>query len=99
MTMNKSSFNYLYSIGKGGFGKVWRAERKRDRVQFALKEMNKARILAKRSVNSVLNERKVLAQLSHNFIVNVRYAFQDTDNLYLVMDLLTGGDLRYHLTY
>jgi len=25
------------------------------------------------------------------------YAFQDRENLYLVMDLLTGGDLRYHI--
>ena len=26
------------------------------------------------------------------------YAFSDYENLYLVMDLVTGGDLRYHLT-
>ena len=26
------------------------------------------------------------------------YAFQDRENLYLVMDLLTGGDLRYHVS-
>ena len=26
------------------------------------------------------------------------YAFQDQDYLYLVMDLLIGGNLRYHLT-
>jgi serine/threonine protein kinase len=25
------------------------------------------------------------------------YAFQDRQNLYLVMDLLTGGDLRFHV--
>ena len=27
----------------------------------------------------------------------MHYAFQDKDFLYLIMDLLTGGDLRYHL--
>lgn len=32
------------------------------------------------------------------FIVNMQFAFQDYDNLYLVMDLLTGGDLRYHIS-
>ena len=28
----------------------------------------------------------------------MQYAFQDFENLYLVMDLLTGGDLRYHVS-
>ena len=32
---------------------------------FAMKEMSKARIVNKKSVNSVLNERKLLAQLKH----------------------------------
>lgn len=27
----------------------------------------------------------------------MQYAFNDRDNLYLVMDLLAGGDLRYHI--
>ena len=27
----------------------------------------------------------------------MNYAFQDNENLYIVMDLLTGGDLRYHI--
>jgi len=25
------------------------------------------------------------------------YAFEDRDNLYLVIDLMNGGDLRYHI--
>lgn len=29
--------------------------------------------------------------------MNIRYAFQDRDNLYLCSDLLTGGDLRFHI--
>jgi serine/threonine protein kinase len=31
------------------------------------------------------------------FLVNIKYAFQDRENLYLVSDLLTGGDLRFHI--
>jgi len=60
--------------------------------------MSKARILTKRSVKSVMSERRILTELKHNnFLVNMYYAFQDRENLYLIMDLLTGGDLRYHI--
>ena len=31
------------------------------------------------------------------FIVNMHYAFQDREYLYLIMDYLGGGDLRYHI--
>lgn len=65
MAISKSNFNYHYAIGKGGFGKVWKVERKKDMRLFAMKEMSKARVLTKRSVNSVLNERKILQQLNH----------------------------------
>jgi serine/threonine protein kinase len=59
----RNNFIYHYPIGKGGFGKVWRVERKKDRQLYAMKEMSKARVLTKRSVNSVINERKILTQL------------------------------------
>jgi len=63
-----------------------------------MKEMSKVRIVHKRSVHSVINERKLLAQLHHPFLVNMHYAFQDQENLYLCLDLLLGGDLRYHMS-
>lgn len=27
----------------------------------------------------------------------MHYAFEDAQNLYLVIDLMSGGDLRYHI--
>jgi len=45
-----------------------------------------------------MNERKLLENLKHPFLVNMIFAFQDRENLYLVMDLLKGGDLRYHIS-
>ena len=59
--------------------------------------MSKAKIIDKKSVDSVLGEKNLLSQLHHSFIVNMIYSFQDHDFLYLVMDLLPGGNLRYHL--
>ena len=39
----------------------------------------------------------ILTLSMHRFLVNMHFAFQDRENLFLVMDLLLGGDLRYHI--
>lgn len=39
---SKSLFTYEYAIGRGGFGKVWKVELKRNKRAYALKEMSKA---------------------------------------------------------
>ena len=70
---------------------------KKNNKKYALKEMSKVRIIDRRSEKSIKSERDFLSKLRHPFIVNMNCAFQDYENLYLVMDLLTGGDLRYHL--
>jgi serine/threonine protein kinase len=61
-----------------------------------MKEMLKARIMAKKSVDSVKKELELMQKIKSDFIVNVQWAFADQDHLYLVMDLMEGGDLRYH---
>ena len=59
--------------------------------------MSKLKIIDRRSEESIMSERNLLSTLNYSFIVNMYFAFQDFYNLYLVMDLLTGGDLRYHI--
>jgi len=63
--ISKNDFTFMYVIGRGGFGKVWKVERRGTRQLFAMKEMLKARVIAKRSVHSVMNEKKFLSQLYH----------------------------------
>ena len=76
---------------------VWRVQYRKTQQIFAMKEMLKARIISKRSVASVMSEKKLLEKLQHPFLVNINYAFQDRETIFLVSDLLTGGDLRYHI--
>ena len=107
ITLN--DFHLLYPIGRGGFGRVWKVRLKRPynektldiRLQknkariFAMKEMSKAKIYLKKSIKSVANERKFLEKFNYNLLCNMYYAFQNDENLYIIMDYLSGGDLRY----
>ena len=95
--VTRNYFEFQYVIGRGGFSKVWQVIMKKNNKKYALKEMSKVKIIDRRSEKSIKGEREFLSKLHHPFIVNMICAFQDYETLYLVMDLLTGGDLRYHL--
>jgi len=50
-----------------------------------------------KAVPNVIQERRLLEEIDHPFVVNMRYAFQDDENCFFVLDLMLGGDLRFHL--
>jgi len=95
--ITRNSFEFICLIGHGGFSKVWKVKWKKTNAIFALKEMSKARIMDKKCESTILLERDLLSKMNHPFIVNMHFSFQDLNSLYLVMDLVTGKDLRYHL--
>ena len=47
--LNRNNFKFLYVIGKGGFGKVWKIQSKKTKTIYALKEMSKLKIIDKKS--------------------------------------------------
>jgi len=77
---------------------VWKVLDKKHQKPYALKEMKKVKVIDKNSIKSIKYERELLSKLHHPFIVNMYYSFQDYEYLYLIMDLLNGGDLRYHIS-
>ena len=52
---NKGMYDFKKIVGKGGFGRVWKVSEKKTRKTYALKMMDKAKIITKKSVNSVMN--------------------------------------------
>ncbi|XP_006010142.2 serine/threonine-protein kinase 32A [Latimeria chalumnae] len=64
---------------------------------FAMKYMNKQKCVERNEVRNVFKELQVMQSLEHPFLVNLWYSFQDEEDMFMVVDLLLGGDLRYHI--
>src|SRR5688572_30501320 len=62
-----------------------------------MKEMGKKQVKASNSAWMCTNERKALSKMRCPFVLNLKYAFHNDKSLYLVMDMCTGGDLKFHL--
>lgn len=93
-----SHFEIHKCVGKGGFGKVHAVIKKTDGKMYAMKSMEKSFLLAKESNFSTMwAERFVMSKFNSPFLVHLYHAFQDKESLYLVMNFMKGGDLRYYL--
>ncbi|KAG2208381.1 hypothetical protein INT46_001050 [Mucor plumbeus] len=83
--------------GKGAFGKVRIVQHKSDLLEYALKYISKSKCIELHATNNILTERRILESIQYPLIVNLRYAFHDDENLFMILDLMLGGDLRFHL--
>ncbi|KAF9343344.1 hypothetical protein BGX26_005880 [Mortierella sp. AD094] len=95
--VNLFQFKFLRVIGKGSFGKVRMVERRETGKVYALKYISKEQVIKMEAVRNILRERQILESVDHTFVVNMRFAFQDDEYMYMCMDLMMGGDLRFHM--
>lgn len=95
--VNEEDFTVLRVLGRGGFGMVNGCIKRTSASLYAMKVMNKKMIKKKHAEKLCLAERQILAMISSPFVVCLKYAFQTPDELFLVLDLRTGGDLSFHL--
>jgi hypothetical protein len=90
-------FFTLRMVGRGGFGLVNACKKATTGKLYALKQMSKKRIKLKRCEELILAERDIMSRVHSPYLVNLIYAFSSSTDVYLVLDLMIGGDLSFHL--
>ncbi|KAM9788574.1 rhodopsin kinase GRK1b [Neosynchiropus ocellatus] len=84
-------------LGKGGFGEVFACQAKATGKMYANKKLEKRRLKKRKGYEGAIVEKRILAKVHSRFIVTLAYAFQTKTDLCLVMTIMNGGDLRFHM--
>jgi protein kinase A len=85
--------NVLRTLGTGSFGRVHLVQLKSSKQYCAMKVMRKSEVVRLKQVEHTLNEKSILEQIECPFTVNLLGSFQDSQNLYFVLEYVAGGEL------
>jgi len=86
-------FELLRTLGTGSFGRVHLVQSKHNQRFYAVKVLKKAQVVKMKQVEHTNDERKMLQEVKHPFLITLWGTFQDSKNLYMVMDFVEGGEL------
>ncbi|XP_047703168.1 G protein-coupled receptor kinase 4 isoform X4 [Prionailurus viverrinus] len=64
---------------------------------YACKKLAKKRIKRRKGEAMALNEKRMLEKVNSRFVVSLSYTYETKDSLYLVLTIMNGGDLKYHI--
>ncbi|KAF9463591.1 kinase-like domain-containing protein [Collybia nuda] len=92
-TYRLSDFIVQRTLGTGSFGRVHLVRSKHNLRFYAIKVLNKERVVKMKQIEHTNNEQHMLEAVQHAFIINLWGTFQDASNLYMVMDFVPGGEL------
>jgi calcium/calmodulin-dependent protein kinase I len=80
------------TLGQGSFGEVKKATNKASGEEFAVKIINKAE-LEQEDLVALQTEVEILSQIDHPNVVKLFEVWEDKSRFYMVMELMTGGEL------
>lgn len=88
-----SDFKIERTLGTGSFGRVHLVQSKHNQRFYAIKVLKKAQVVKMKQIEHTNDERKMLQRVKHPFLITLWGTFQDSKNLYMVMDFIEGGEL------
>ena len=88
-----TDFTIQRTLGTGSFGRVHLVQSKHNQRFYAIKVLKKAQVVKMKQVEHTNDERRMLQQVKHPFLITLWGTFQDSKNLYMVMDFVEGGEL------
>lgn len=88
-----TDFAIQRTLGTGSFGRVHLVQSKHNQRFYAVKVLKKAQVVKMKQVEHTNDERRMLQQVKHPFLITLWGTFQDSKNLYMVMDFVEGGEL------
>lgn len=95
--VTKKLFRHYRVLGKGGFGEVCACQSKISGKMYAMKKLEKKRIKRRKGETMALNEKQLLEKVDCKFVVSLAYAYETKDSLCMVLTLMNGGDLKFHV--
>jgi hypothetical protein len=90
----KSRYNIIKDIGRGSMGLVYHAHDEVLDRDVALKELPAVTVADESALKRFRHEAKALAKLSHPGIVQVFDFVEEENHAWMVMELVTGGDME-----
>ena len=90
-------FQKINLLGKGSFGEVFLVRSKKTNKVYAMKVLEKDKVIENRQVEHTKIERDLLVRTNCPFIIDIKFAFQDSENLYIITEFLQGGELFFHI--
>ncbi|XP_065440711.1 U6 snRNA-associated Sm-like protein LSm1 isoform X9 [Chrysemys picta bellii] len=96
-SVTKDTFRQYRILGKGGFGEVCACQVRATGKMYACKKLEKKRIKKRKGEAMALNEKQILEKVNSRFVVSLAYAYETKDALCLVLTIMNGGDLKFHI--
>jgi len=93
--VDASYFTKKKIISTGSDSTIWYVKDNKFHKKFAMKRISKTKSLLENSYKDIINERALLSKISHPFLVQMHFSFQDENYLYMINNLMRGGDLRF----